>query len=80
MYLILSPLFFIEIRFIFFNYCLKTLFLDWVNARFSLRPLSTKATFAIANLKKVLKILERKTLCKSATASIFNDFNSLKSL
>ena len=32
------------------------------------------------NLKKVLKILDLSTLCKSATASIFKDCNSLKSL
>ena len=55
---------------------LKTLFSERVNALFSALPLSVNATFFPLNANKVRMIRERKTLCKSATASIFNCFKS----
>ena len=55
---------------------LKILFSVRVNAFLLALPLSVKATFFPLKANNVLMICERKTLCKSATASILSCFKS----
>ena len=50
----------------------KTLLVRLVNAFFSALPLSVAATFFPLKANKVRTTFDRSTLCKSATASMFN--------